>query len=59
MTEPEFLTVEDILAAALVFLELNGAPIETGTEALYTLTMAVARGEGDKDGIASSLRALA
>ena len=46
------------LAAALVFLELNGSPIETGTEAVYELTMAVAKGESTKAQIAASLRAL-
>ncbi|MBT9557553.1 MAG: type II toxin-antitoxin system death-on-curing family toxin [Myxococcales bacterium] len=46
------------LAAALVFLDLNGLPIETGTEALYELTMAVAQGERTKAEIATSLRSL-
>jgi death-on-curing protein len=47
------------LAAALVFLDLNGAPIEVGTDTLYELTMAVARGERLKSEIAAELRALA
>jgi death on curing protein len=47
------------LAAALVFLDLNGAPIETGTQDLYELTMAIARGEVGKDVVAAKLRELA
>jgi death-on-curing protein len=47
------------LAAALVFLDVNGVPIDTGTEALYDLTMAVARGELGKNDIAACLRSLA
>lgn len=47
------------LSAALVFLDLNGVRITTGTDALYELTMAVARGEVDKRGIADALQALA
>jgi death-on-curing protein len=47
------------LAAALVFLDLNGVRITTGSDALYDLTMAVARGEVDKHHIAATLRALA
>jgi death on curing protein len=47
------------LAAALVFLDLNGAPIETGTQDLYELTMAIARGEVGKGVVAAKLRELA
>ena len=47
------------LAAALVFLDINGAPIETGSEALYELTMGVARGEVSKAEIAVRLREIA
>lgn len=47
------------LAAALVFLELNDAPIESGTDALYECTMATARGELSKNEIAALFRALA
>lgn len=47
------------LAAALIFLDLNGAPIEIGTERLYELTMAVARGELGREEIAACLRELA
>jgi len=47
------------LAAALVFLDLNGAPIDSGTEALFELTMAVARGQRSKADVADALRALA
>jgi death-on-curing protein len=46
------------LAAALVFLDLNGEAIETGTEQLYELTMGVACGEIDRDTVAASLREL-
>lgn len=47
------------LAAALVFLELNGQSIQSGTDELYELTMAVACGEVTKDTIAAKLRMLA
>lgn len=47
------------LASALVFLDLNGASIDVGTEALYDLTMAVARGELGKDEVADRLREIA
>lgn len=47
------------LAAALVFLELNGVRISTGTDDLYELTMAVARGERSKREIAELFRSLA
>jgi death-on-curing protein len=47
------------LAAALVFLDLNGAPIDAGTEPLYELTMAIARGERSKADVAASLRDIA
>ena len=47
------------LAAALVFLDLNGAPIEAGTDTLYELTMAIARGERSKAETAAALRELA
>jgi hypothetical protein len=36
----------------------EGAPIDTGTDALYELTMAVARGELSMRGLADALRAL-
>ena len=47
------------LASALVFLEMNGVEITQGTEALYELTMSVARGESNKSEIAQTLRSLA
>jgi len=47
------------LAAALVFLDLNGQPILRGTEELYQLTMAVARGEAGKGAVAEVLARLA
>ena len=47
------------LAAALVFLDINGVPITQGTDALYELTMATARGELEKPAIAERLRAIA
>lgn len=46
------------LASALVFLDLNGVSLRTGTETLYLLTMAVARGEAQKSVIATTLRDL-
>ena len=47
------------LAAALVFLDLNGLPVRTGTEVLYELTMATATGALDKAAISERLRSLA
>lgn len=47
------------LACALVFLDLNGFPITTGTDILYDLTMATARGERDKAAIAAEFERLA
>lgn len=47
------------LAAALVFLDLNGYPITAHTEQLYELTMAVARGEVGKAELAVALRNMA
>ena len=47
------------LAAALVFLELNGVEISEGTDTLYALTMSVAQGAADKQKITETLRALA
>lgn len=47
------------LASALVFLDLNGAPIDSGTDELYELTMAVARGEMVKSEVTARLREIA
>lgn len=47
------------LAAALVFLDLNGVPIDAGTDALYELTMSIARGETTKQDVAAALRDIA
>jgi death on curing protein len=47
------------LAAALVFLDLNGVQILRGTEDLYSLTMAVAEGRADKAEVTSVLERLA
>ncbi len=47
------------LHAALVFLDLNGIPIDHSSEVLYDTTMAVAEGRLDKDGLAAILRDLA
>jgi death-on-curing protein len=47
------------LAAALVFLDMNGVPVEQGTDDLYALTMAVACGEMGRDEVAERLRTLA
>jgi death-on-curing protein len=47
------------LAAALVFLDLNGVPITAGTDALYELTMSIARGETTKHEVAATLRDIA
>ena len=46
------------LAAALVFLDINGLGIRNGTEELYSLTMAVAQGQLQKPAIAAQFRAL-
>jgi len=47
------------LAAALVFLDLNGHTILGHTESLYELTMAIARGEMNKAELAEQWRILA
>ena len=47
------------LLAAVVFLDLNGIPIEHPSDALYELTMAVATGSIDKPGIARELERIA
>jgi death-on-curing protein len=47
------------LAAALVFLELKGHPIERPTKALYELTIGVASGTIGKSAVADMLRELA
>ncbi len=47
------------LLAALVFLDLNGIEIVSGTDRLYEITMAAARGEANKEELADSLRQLA
>lgn len=47
------------LAAALVFLDLNGLTILGHTESLYELTMAIARGEKSKAEIANEWRVFA
>jgi death-on-curing protein len=47
------------LAAALVFLDLNGVMVLRGTDALYELTMGVARGELTKSAVAAKLREIA
>lgn len=46
------------LAAALVFLDLNGVAVSSGTELLYELTMSVARGELDKFITTTRLRSI-
>ena len=46
------------LVAALVFLDINNVVIETGTDQLYTLTMAVAEGNASKLETAAELRRL-
>jgi death-on-curing protein len=46
------------LLAALVFLDINGIPIEHGSTKLYDLTMAVAEGQVDKEEIAKILHQL-
>ena len=47
------------LLAALVFLDINGITIESGSDVLYELTMAVADGRAEKDEIAEVLRQVA
>jgi death-on-curing protein len=47
------------LHCALLFLDLNGVRIDQGTDALYALTMAVARGELEKPEVAARLAKLA
>ncbi|MCY2929515.1 MAG: type II toxin-antitoxin system death-on-curing family toxin [Planctomycetota bacterium] len=47
------------LAAALVFLDLNGVEIDVPKGALYELTMAVAAGQADKTKVAEFLRTTA
>ena len=47
------------LAAALVFLDLNGIAITRGTDALYILTMEVAQGLVPKAQVALRLREIA
>jgi death-on-curing protein len=47
------------LAAALVFLDINGLPIRQHTSAFYELTMATARSELEKPEIAIRLREIA
>ncbi len=47
------------LLAALVFLDLNGYPIDREDSSLYSITMDVASGRAGKDEVARALRALA
>ncbi|RMG93755.1 MAG: type II toxin-antitoxin system death-on-curing family toxin [Deltaproteobacteria bacterium] len=47
------------MLAALVFLDINGIPIEQESETLYELTMAVAEGRAGKEEIAGVLRRIA
>ena len=47
------------LAAAIIFLKLNGISIRTGTEALFASTMQVAQGGADKEQIVVVLRSVA
>lgn len=47
------------LVAALVFLEINGAPIEGHSPRLYDLTMAAAEGRLGKAEVTAQLRAIA
>lgn len=47
------------LLTALVFLEINGVSIATGSDALYRLTMDAAEGRADKEQITATLRRLA
>lgn len=46
------------LAAALVFLDINGVPIRHGTAELYALTMDVARSAIDKAAATERFRAI-
>jgi len=46
------------LAAALVFLDLNGIAVEHEAAELFTMTMAVAEGKADKADIAQELARL-
>jgi death on curing protein len=47
------------LAAALTFLDLNGIAIDHSSAMLYDVTIAVAEGRLDKDGLAEVFRGLA
>ena len=47
------------LLAALVFLDINGIPVEHDSETLYQLTMAVVEGRADKEDVARVLRRVA
>jgi death-on-curing protein len=47
------------LLAMLVFLDLNGISIEHSTEEMFNLTLTVAEGRLDKQGVASTLKGLA
>ncbi len=44
------------LATGLLFLALNGAPLDAPPEALYALTMAVATNQADDTVVATALR---
>ena len=46
------------LACALIFLDLNGVLISTGTDQLYVLTMEVAQGRKTKEEIALCFKEL-
>lgn len=47
------------MGAALVFLDINGAPVPEATDALYEAMIALAEGRLDKLGLAAVLRELA
>ena len=47
------------LLAMLVFLDLNGITIEHSTDEMFDLTLAVAEGRLDKEGVAFTLKGLA
>lgn len=47
------------LLSALVFLDLNGISITSGSEALYEVTLAVAAGRASKQEVAEALRRVA
>jgi death-on-curing protein len=47
------------LLSALVFLDLNGVPIDHASPHLYDLTMAVAEGRLDKEAVATALQEIA